>query len=89
LEQEIWLKIELETFDDLPLLDIDVKVEKHGNTVVIYFPRHYIERNVYIMVWKDLLHTQTNDHAQLIIKNKNYVKMIWSKWFVLVDYESI
>ncbi|MCK9467270.1 MAG: Flp pilus assembly complex ATPase component TadA [Candidatus Absconditabacterales bacterium] len=89
LEQEIGLKIELETFDDLPLLDIDVKVEKHGNTVVIYFPRHYVERNVYIMVGKDLLHTQTNDHAQLIIKNKNYVKMIGSKGFVLVDYESI
>ncbi len=89
LESEIGLRIDLETFDDLPLLDIDVKVEKNNNTIVIYFPRHYIERNVYVMIWKDLLHTQTNDHAQVVIKNKNYVKAIWSKWFVLVDYDKI
>lgn len=89
LESEIGLRIDLETFDDLPLLDIDIKVEKNNNTIVLYFPKHYIERNVYVMVWKDLLHTQTNDHAQVVIKNKNYVKTIWYKWFVLVDYDKI
>ena len=89
LEDQIGLRIDLETFDDLPLLDIDVNVEKNNNTIVVYFPRHYIERNVYVMIGKDLLHTQTNDHAQVVIKNKNYVKAIWSKWFVLVDYDKI
>lgn len=89
LEDRLGMRIDLETFDDLPLLDTDVKVEKNNNTIVIQFPKHYIERNVYVMVGKDLLHTRTNDHAQVIIKNKNYVKAISSKWFVLVDYDKI
>jgi len=69
----------LETFDELPLLDTEVRVEKNNNSVVLYFPKHFIEKNIYIMIGKDLLHTQTNDHAQVIIKNKNYVKAILSK----------
>jgi ATPase len=89
LESEIWLRIDLETFDELPLLDTEVRVEKNNNSVVLYFPKHFIEKNIYIMIGKDLLHTQTNDHAQVIIKNKTYVKAILSKWFVLVDYDQI
>jgi hypothetical protein len=37
-------------FDDLPILDADVKVEKNDNTIVLYFPKHFVERNVYLLV---------------------------------------
>ena len=89
IEDQLGLKINVQTFEDLPILDIDVQTEKNGNSVVIYFPRHYVDRNVYVMIWKELLHTQTNSHAQVVVKNKNIVKSIVSKWFTLIDYDRI
>ena len=89
IEDQLWLRINVQTFEDLPLLDIDVQTEKNGNSVVIYFPRHYVDRNVYVMIWKELLHTQTNSHAQVVVKNKNIVKSIISKGFTLIDYDKI
>ena len=89
IEDQLGLKINVQTFEDLPILDIDVQTEKNGNSVVIYFPRHYVDRNVYVMIWKELLHTQTNSHAQVVIKNKNIVKSIISKGFTLIDYDRI
>ena len=89
IEDQLWLRINVQTFEDLPILDIDVKTEKNGNSVVIYFPRHYVDRNVYVMIWKELLHTQTNSHAQVVVKNKNIVKSIISKGFTLIDYDKI
>lgn len=89
IEDQLWLRINVQTFEDLPILDIDVKTEKNGNSVVIYFPRHYVDRNVYVMIWKELLHTQTNSHAQVVVKNKNIVKSIISKGFTLIDYDRI
>lgn len=89
IEDQLGLKINVQTFEDLPILDIDVQTEKNGNSVVIYFPRHYVDRNVYVMIWKELLHTQTNSHAQVVVKNKNIVKSIISKWFTLIDYDRI
>lgn len=89
IEDQLWLKINVQTFEDLPILDIDVQTEKNGNSVVIYFPRHYVDRNVYVMIWKELLHTQTNSHAQVVVKNKNIVKSIISKGFTLIDYDKI
>jgi hypothetical protein len=76
-------------FEDLPILDADVKVEKNNNTMVLYFPKHFIERNVYLLVWKELVQTQTNDHAQVIVKKKSLVKTMWTKWFTLIDYDNI
>lgn len=89
IEDQLGLKINVQTFEDLPILDIDVQTEKNGNSIVIYFPRHYVDRNVYVMIWKELLHTQTNSHAQVVVKNKNIVKSIISKWFTLIDYDKI
>lgn len=89
IEDQLGLRINVQTFEDLPILDIDVKTEKNGNSVVIYFPRHYVDRNVYVMIWKELLHTQTNSHAQVVVKNKNIVKSIISKGFTLIDYDRI
>jgi len=89
IEDEIGLRINVETFEDMPLLDLDIKVEKNNNTVVIYFPKHFVNKNVYVMIGKDLLHAQTNDHAQLIIKKKEYVKKILASGFELVDYDKM
>lgn len=89
LEDQLWLRINVQAFEDLPILDIDVQTEKNGNSIVIYFPRHYVDRNVYVMIWKELLHTQTNSHAQVVVKNKNIVKSIISKGFTLIDYDRI
>jgi hypothetical protein len=41
------------------------------------------------MIGKDLIHTQSNDHAQVIIKKKSLIKIMWSKWFTLIDYDKI
>ena len=89
LEQEIWLNIHVRTYEDLPILDAKVNVENNNSSIVLYFPKWYENKNVYIMVWKELLHTQTNANWQIIIKKKNYIKTMTSKWFTLIDYEKI
>ena len=89
LEEEIWLNIHVKTYEDLPTLDIKVNVEKNSSSIVLYFPRDYSNKNVYLMVWKELLHTQTNQNWQIVIKKKNYVKLISTKWFTLIDYDGI
>jgi predicted PilT family ATPase len=89
LEQEIWLNIHVRTYEDLPILDTKVNVENNNSSIVLYFPKWYENKNVYIMVWKELLHTQTNANWQIIIKKKNYIKTMTSKWFTLIDYEKI
>ena len=89
LEQEIWLNIHVKTYEDLPILDVNVNVENNNNSTVLYFPKWYENKNIYIMVWKELLHTQTNSHGQIIIKKKNYLKSMNNKWFTLIDYEKI
>jgi len=89
MEKSLWLRINLEVFDELPVLDIDVKVEKNQNTVVLYFPKHFINRDVYLLIDKDLIQTQTNDHGQVIVKKKSLLKIIEKKWFTLIDYDSI
>jgi hypothetical protein len=55
----------------------------------LYFPKHFVERNVYLLVWKDLVQTCTNDHAQVVVKKKSLVKTMWTKWFTLIDYDNI
>jgi len=89
LEQEIWLNIHVKTYEDLPILDAKVNVENNNSSIVLYFPKWYENKNVYIMVGKELLHTQTNANWQIIIKKKNYIKTMTSKWFTLIDYERI
>ncbi|HRX63645.1 MAG TPA: ATPase, T2SS/T4P/T4SS family [Candidatus Absconditabacterales bacterium] len=89
MEKEIGLKIDLESTEDLPKLDINIKVEKNNNTNVMYFPKHFVDRNVYIMIGKDLIHTQTNDHAQVIVKKKSLVKKMNAEGFDIIDYENI
>lgn len=89
MEKELWLRINLEVFDDLPILDVDVKVEKNKNTAVLYFPNSFVNRDVYLLIDKALIQTQTNDHWQVIVKNKSLLKTIFTKWFTLIDYDNI
>jgi hypothetical protein len=37
-------------FDDLPILDIEIKTEKNNNTIVLYFPKQFIKKNIYLLV---------------------------------------
>ena len=89
MEKELWLRINLEVFDDLPILEENVKVEKNNNTIVLYFPKHFVDRDVYLMIGKELVNTRTNDHAQVIVKKKSLVKTIWKNWFTIIDYDKI
>ena len=89
LEQEIWLNIHVRTYEDLPILDTKVNVENNNSSIVLYFPKWFENKNIYILVGKELLHTQTNTNGQVVIKKKNYIKSMNSKWFTLIDYEKI
>ncbi len=89
MEKKLGLRINLEVFDDLPILDVDVKVENNNSTIVLYFPKTFVNRDIYLLIDKDLIHTQTNDHGQAIIKKKSLIKTIWNKWFALIDYDNI
>jgi hypothetical protein len=51
----------------------------------IAFPAGYEEKEIVVIIWDDLLRTRTDTHASLVIKDKNMVKQIQKKWYLLVD----
>lgn len=89
LEDEIGLNIHVKTYDELPILDTKVNIEDNSNSIVLYFPKWFENTNIYVLIGKDLLHTKTNTNWQIIIKKKDYVKAMRSKWFTLIDYDNI
>jgi len=62
--------------------------QKNGR-VDIAFPAGYEEKEIVVIIGDDLLRTRTDAHASLAIKDKNMVKQIQKKGYLLVDAEKL
>lgn len=91
LEKTVGLSINVKSFDELPLLDVQTQMsaaQKNGR-VDIAFPAWYEDKEVVVIVGDDLLRATTDAHASLVIKDKIMVKQIQKKWYLLVDAEKL
>ncbi len=91
LEKTIWLSINVKSFTDLPLLDVQTDMSMPGKNarVDISFPAGFENKEVVVIVGEELVRTQTDAHAIAVIKEKNMVKKIQKKGYVLVDAEKL
>ena len=87
LEKTVWLSINVKSFADLPLLDVQTQMSSSGKNarVDIAFPAGYENKEIVIVIWDDLLRTTTDAHASVVIKEKNAVKQIQKKGYILID----
>lgn len=91
LEKTIGLKINVKSFEDLPLLDIQTQmsVPKKNARIDIAFPGWYENKEVVFVIGDDLLRAKTDAHAIVTVKEKNTVKLLQKKWYVIVDADKI
>jgi len=87
LEKDMRLKINLRSFDDLPFLDVKTKVNtpKKNARTDISFPAEYADQKICFLVGDEIAYFTADNRAVVSIKNKQFIKTIDKKWFVLVD----
>ena len=87
LEKEIWLRIHVKTFAELPLLDVKVDIaggNKKNEPLVIALPQEYANQTVTLLVDDGLLYAKTNNQANIVINDKQVITLIRRKGFVIV-----
>ncbi|MCX6823274.1 MAG: ATPase, T2SS/T4P/T4SS family [candidate division SR1 bacterium] len=91
LEKTVGLSINVKSFADLPILDVQTQMSNAAkNTRIdIAFPAGYEEKEIVVIIGDDLLRTRTDAHASLVIKDKNMVKQIQKKGYLLVDADKL
>ena len=91
LEKTVWLKINVKSFEDLPLLDVQTQMSpiSKNSRIDIAFPAGYEDKEVVIIVGDELIRTRTDAHASVVIKDKNSIKLIQKKWYVIADVEKL
>ena len=91
LEKTVGLRINVKSFDDLPLLDIQTKEStpaKNGR-MEIAFPAGWENKETVVIVGEDLVRSMTDTHGVLAITDKVTIKSIQKKWYVLVDADKL
>ena len=87
LEKEIWLRIHVKTFSELPLLDVKVDIaggNKKNEPLVIALPQEYANQTITLLVDDGLLYAKTNNQANIVINDKQVITLIRRKGFVIV-----
>lgn len=87
LEKEIWLRIHVKTFSELPLLDVKVDIaggNKKNEPLVIALPQEYANQTMTLLVDDGLLYAKTNNQANIVINDKQVMTLIRRKGFVIV-----
>lgn len=81
LEKTVGLRINVKSFDDLPLLDIQTKEStpaKNGR-MEIAFPAGWENKETVVIVGEDLVRSMTDTHGVLAITDKTTIKSIQKK----------
>ena len=89
LEKEIWLRIHVKTFAELPLLDVKVDIaggNKKNEPLVIALPQEYANQTITLLVDDGLLYAKTNNQANIVINDKQVTTLIRRKGFVIVAH---
>lgn len=87
LEKSMGLKINLKSFDELPLMD--VKTEINGgkkNTIIdIQFPSELANQNICFLIGDEVAYFTADERGMVNIKQKEIIKSINRQGFVIVD----
>ena len=87
LEKNMGLKINLKSFNDLPLLDVNTEINggKKNTTTDISFPIEFANQNICFLIGDEIAYFTADARGMVSIKAKDLVKTIGRKWFVIVD----
>jgi len=85
LEKNIWLSINVKSFDDLPLLDEQVDIMESKWSLNIAFPQQFAQKTVQILVWDEIIKLETDVNWISSLKHKPLIKSIQKRWFVIID----
>ncbi len=89
LEKSLWLSINVKTFDEAPLAEIQIDMQKWRNEVTLQFPPGYARETIQLLIEDDVFTTQADQHGLVSIKKKNIINRIQKKWFVVVDSKKL
>jgi len=87
LERDMKLKINLKSFDELPLLDVKTQIHtpKKNSITDIMFPAEFAGQSICFLIGDEIAYFTADARGMVTIKNKELVKTLSRKWFVIVD----
>jgi predicted PilT family ATPase len=87
LEKTLWMSIKVRTFDELPLLDVktDISGWKKWGQLFIAFPNWYESTTVTLLIGDNLIKYQTDRNWVIAINDRNEVRTIERRGFVVVN----
>lgn len=91
LEKEIWLRIHVKTFNDLPLLDAKIDIaggDRKNDPLIISLPEEYRNKTICLLVDDGLIYAKSNDQANILINNRETCNLIKKKGFVIVKTQN-
>lgn len=87
LEKDIWLAIQVKTFAELPLLDIQVQLaggNGKNDPFIISLPQEYASRTLPLLLNDDIVYTQVDRNANIVIKDRQTINMMKKSGFLFV-----
>jgi ATPase len=85
LEKSVWLKIDVKSFDDLPLIDEKVDIAEGKWVLNISFPQRFSQKTVQVLIGDELIRLETDANAVSSISNRPLIKAIQKRGFVVID----
>ena len=85
LEKNIWLNINVKSFNDLPIVDAQVHINESKGRLDIAFPEEFAQKTVSILVGDEMIKLETDANGISSVKNKPLLKTIQKRGFVIVD----
>lgn len=89
LEKAIWLSIHVNTFEDLPIMDIAADTKINKNFFEIYLPKEFINQTFTLLVDDTLININSDSNAVISFKNKSTIKSLQKKWFLIIDKNNL
>ncbi|MDD3263165.1 MAG: ATPase, T2SS/T4P/T4SS family [Candidatus Absconditabacteria bacterium] len=89
LEKNIGLKINVKSFEDLPILDEQVDIMEAKGHLDIAFPQQFSNKTVQILVGDEIIKLETDANGISSIKNKPLIKSIQKRGFIVIDESKI
>ncbi|MFA5748458.1 MAG: ATPase, T2SS/T4P/T4SS family [Candidatus Absconditabacterales bacterium] len=91
LEKTIGLKVNVKTFDELPLLDVKVNMNnaKKSGHFEISLPEELANKNICLLIGTEIVYFNSDPIGVITIQDRAMVKTIQKRGFVIVDTENI
>ncbi len=89
LERNLWLQINVKSFDELPFLNEKVDIMESKWRLDISFPKQFSEKTVQMLVGDEIIKLETDSNWISSIKNKPLIKTIQKRWFLIIDENSL